>query len=546
MNTELIKISANDNIEKYCEAACLLKDGQVVGIPTETVYGLAGNAYSEDAVKRIFEAKGRPQDNPLIVHISEFSEIYDLVSSVPEEAKLLAEKFWPGPLTMILPKSDKVPLCVTAGLDTVAVRCPKHPVANTLIKATGLPLAAPSANLSGKPSPTKAQHVFNDLNGRVPMIIDGGECDEGVESTVITLATPVPKLLRPGNITLKQLKSVLGDVEVDDAVLNPLKEGERVSSPGMKYKHYSPDARVIVVKGSYKKFRDYVNHNCDKNTYAMVFKGEGNGINAKIIEYGVGDNYRQLSRALFDSLRYLDEAGAERCFVRCPDDTNDDNLAVLNRLLRAAAFEVVDLSRKMLVGLTGKTGAGKSTISDIFKKNGAYVIDGDKVARIVLEEDKTLLIRLENAFEGILNNDGSLNRKALASKAFSSPEGTNTLNTILHPAINDYIRNEVVKAFADYDTIVVDAAAIIESGFADECDVLLTAYAPFDVRKERIIKRDSLSQEDALVRMNGQKDDDFYLSRADAVINNYPPYDINEEFKRVEKLIENRRNSNEY
>lgn len=539
MNTKLIKISVDDTIENYNEAARLLKDGQVVGIPTETVYGLAGNAYSEEAVKRIFEAKGRPQDNPLIVHISEFSEIYDLVSSVPAQAKALAEAFWPGPLTMILPKSDKVPLCVTAGLDTVAVRCPKHPVANRLIKATGLPLAAPSANLSGKPSPTKAQHVYDDLNGRVPMIIDGGECDEGVESTVVTLATSVPKLLRPGNITLKQLKSVLGEVQVDDAVLNPLKDGEKVSSPGMKYKHYSPDARVIVVKGSYEKFKNYVNHNCDSNTYAMVFKGEGEGLSSKVIEYGVGDNYRQLSHALFDSLRYLDEKSASKCFVRCPDDTNDDNLAVLNRLLRAAAFEVVDLSGKLLVGLTGKTGAGKSTISALFKEKGAYVIDGDIVARKVLEEDKALLTRLESAFEGILNNDGTLNRKALASKAFSSPEGTQKLNSILHPAINDYIHKESFAAFENCDVVLVDAAAIIESGFADECDILLVAHAPFDIRKERILKRDSISEEDALIRMNGQKDDEFYLSKADIVINNYPPYDLNEEFKKAEKLIYN-------
>ena len=259
MNTKLVKISVNDSSEKYNEAACLLKDGQVVGIPTETVYGLAGNAYSEDAVKRIFEAKGRPQDNPLIVHISEFSELYELVSEVPENAKILADAFWPGPLTMILPKAEKVPYCTTGNLDTVAVRCPSHPIARKLIKLSGLPLAAPSANLSGKPSPTKAEHVFEDLNGRIPYIIDGGDCEEGVESTVITLATETPRLLRPGNVTLGQLKAVLGKVEVDDAVLNPLKNNETAASPGMKYKHYSPDAQITLVKGEYKSFCEYIN-----------------------------------------------------------------------------------------------------------------------------------------------------------------------------------------------------------------------------------------------------------------------------------------------
>lgn len=537
METRLIKISVTDNNEKYEEAARLLKDGQVVGIPTETVYGLAGNAYSEDAVKRIFEAKGRPQDNPLIVHISCFDEIYDLVSCVPENAKKLADAYWPGPLTIILPKSEKVPQCVTGGLDTVAVRCPKHPIANRLIKVTGLPLAAPSANLSGKPSPTKAQHVFNDLKGRIPMIIDGGECEEGVESTVVTLATDVPKLLRPGNITLNQLKAVLGEVKVDDAVLKPLEDGQRVSSPGMKYKHYSPDANVVVVKGSYDKFCKYVNAMDDGNTYAMVFSGEGKGINTKVIEYGLSNNYKELSHALFDSLRYLDEIKATRCFVRCPDEKNDDNLAVLNRLLRAAAFEVIDLDEKKLIGLTGKTGSGKSTISSILKDKGVYIIDGDVVARKVLEEDKTLLSKLDDAFSGVLNSDGSLDRKLLAAKAFSTPENTKRLNSITHPAINEFIHKEVEKAFITYDVVIVDAAAIIESGFADECDLLVVVNAPFDVRKERIIARDNLSETDALIRMNGQKEDDFYLSKADVVINNYPPYDVNEEIKKLNLYI---------
>ncbi len=531
MDTRLIKLCENDTIEKFEEAACLLKDGQVVGIPTETVYGLAGNAYSEAAVSRIFKAKGRPQDNPLIVHISEFSELYDLVSEVPENARKLAEAFWPGPLTIILPKSAKVPLCVTGGLNTVAVRCPKHPVANMLIKAAGIPLAAPSANISGKPSPTTAAHVYGDLNGRIPLVIDGGECEEGVESTVITLATPVPKLLRPGNITLSQLKSVLGDVSVDKAVLKPLAEGEKVSSPGMKYKHYSPNADVTVICGSYEKFKNYVNEHNTEGTYAMVFKGEGEGINCGVIQYGSSDNYRTLSKELFSSLRYLDEIKAKRCFVRCPDESNDDNLAVLNRLLRAAAFDVIDLEPKTLVGLTGKTGAGKSTISALLKSKGAYIIDGDIVARQVLAEDENLLVQLNNVFSGILNYDGTLNRKELAKKAFSSEENTNKLNSVLHPSINKYIKAEAYEAFKSYPVVVVDAAAIIESGFAELCDYLLVAVAPVDIRLSRIMNRDNISKEDALIRINGQKDDEFYTSQADYVIKNYLPYSLEEELQ---------------
>ena len=342
MNTELIKLTGFDGEEKYKKAAELLKDGQVVGMPTETVYGLAGNAFSESAVSKIFQAKGRPTDNPLIVHISEFSEIYDLVKEVPETAKKLAEKFWPGPLTIILPKADKVPYCTTGNLDTVAVRCPSHSVARNLIKFTGLPLAAPSANLSGKPSPTKAEHVFEDLNGRIPLIIDGGNCDEGVESTVITLATEIPRLLRPGNVTLSQLKSVLGDVEVDKAVLNPLQKDETASSPGMKYKHYSPNAEIILVRSTYENFCRYVNSLKSENVYAMIFDDEGAGLQVPYIHYGFED-YKMLSHSLFDSLRELDKIGAKKCFVRYPDEYNDDNLAVLNRLLRAAGFKVIDV-----------------------------------------------------------------------------------------------------------------------------------------------------------------------------------------------------------
>ncbi len=343
MNTELVKITIEDCDEKYKKAVELLRKDEVVGMPTETVYGLAGNAFSPLAVSRIFEAKGRPTDNPLIVHISEFSEIYDLVKEVPESAKKLAEKFWPGPLTIILPKADQVPYCTTGNLDTVAVRCPSHEIARKLIKLSGLPLAAPSANLSGKPSPTKAEHVFEDLNGRIPFIIDGGDCQEGVESTVITLAGETPRLLRPGNVTLKELISVLGDVEVDDAVLNPLKKDETAASPGMKYKHYSPDARITLVKGSFDAFCEYVNVFDKGTTYAMVFDDDKvEKLEIPYIKYGFAD-YKNLSHNLFDSLRELDKIGAEQCFVRYPDEENKDNLAVLNRLLRAAGFNVIEV-----------------------------------------------------------------------------------------------------------------------------------------------------------------------------------------------------------
>ena len=247
-------ITEKDGEKGLDEAARLLKDGELVAIPTETVYGLAANALDGNAVKNIFVAKGRPQDNPLIVHIAEIDEILPLVKNFDERARALAEAYWPGPLTMILPKSDIIPNEVCAGLDTVAIRMPSHPIAHGIIKKCGFPLAAPSANTSGKPSPTTAAHVMNDMDGKIAAVVDGGSCSVGVESTVVTLACPVPRVLRPGGVTPDQLRAVLGEVEIDKAVFKALESGEKVLSPGMKYKHYSPNAHVIIVKGDFDKF----------------------------------------------------------------------------------------------------------------------------------------------------------------------------------------------------------------------------------------------------------------------------------------------------
>ena len=245
MKTEVLSAYTDGlklHTENIARAAKLLAAGEVVAVPTETVYGLAANAYDKTAVRKIFSAKGRPQDNPLIVHIADFQDIYALVAEVPEAAKKLADAFWPGPLTVILPKSDKIPDAVS-GLATGAVRYPAHPVAQAVIQACGVPLAAPSANRSGSPSPTNAKYVLDDMDGRIPLILDGGGSQVGVESTVVTLATEVPRVLRPGGVTVEQLREVLGEVEVDDAVLHQLKAGETAASPGMKYKHYPPKAQ---------------------------------------------------------------------------------------------------------------------------------------------------------------------------------------------------------------------------------------------------------------------------------------------------------------
>ncbi len=335
------RLDAN-NQEAILAAAQILKDGGLVGMPTETVYGLAANALNGKAVAKIFAAKGRPMDNPLIVHISEFNQLYKLVKEVPDAAKKLSEKFWPGPLTIILPKADIIPDEVSAGLDTVAVRFPSHPAARALINAAGLPLAAPSANLSGHPSPTTAEHVMNDMNGKIEAVLDGGACGVGVESTVITLATNPPRLLRPGGITLEQLRGVLGEVELDNAVLNPLPKGVRAASPGMKYKHYSPKANVIIIDSNFEKYKDYVNSHNTEGTAALCYNGEGAVLTVPTICYGCKDDYGEQARELFDALRKLDDINAQTVYARCPEPKGV-GLAVYNRLIRAAGFEVLHL-----------------------------------------------------------------------------------------------------------------------------------------------------------------------------------------------------------
>ena len=250
METKRIIIEDRNHIkdEELKEAARILHSGGLVAFPTETVYGLGGNALDEDAARKIYAAKGRPSDNPLIAHVSCVEEVAPLVKEIPEAGRKLMEAFWPGPLTMIFPKSEKVPYGTTGGLDTVAIRMPDDPVANRLIALAGVPVAAPSANTSGRPSPTTADHVWQDMNGRIDMIIDGGPVGIGVESTIVDVSSAVPAVLRPGAITMEMLEEVLGEVSVDPAILGPLSADVRPKAPGMKYKHYAPKADLTLVE----------------------------------------------------------------------------------------------------------------------------------------------------------------------------------------------------------------------------------------------------------------------------------------------------------
>lgn len=325
------------------QAAQLLRRGEIFALPTETVYGIAADARQGAAVRKIFEAKGRPQDNPLIVHVAGPEMLPGLVAEIPERAQLLISAFCPGPLTIIMPRGPEVADECCAGLDTVGIRMPSHPVAREVIRRSGCAFAAPSANLSGRPSPTNAQDVLADMDGRLPLILDGGECAVGVESTVVSVVGPKPTLFRPGHITLEDLERALGEeVEVSAAILEKLPEGAVVRSPGMKYKHYAPKADITILDGSFEQFRAYVQAHADQNPSCLCFTGEASQLGVPCVEYGREGDGADQAKHLFRSLRALDEQGDGVVYARCPG-RDGLSMAVYNRLVRAAAFRVVQL-----------------------------------------------------------------------------------------------------------------------------------------------------------------------------------------------------------
>ena len=520
MNTLYIDARQPDAVRT---AARILREGGVVAIPTETVYGLAANALSPEAVAKIFEAKGRPQDNPLIVHVSSLDEITPLVSEIKPELYALAEKFWPGPLTVIMKKSALVPDEVTAGLDTVAIRMPSHPAAREIIKESGLPLAAPSANASGRPSPTKAEHVKADLDGRIDAVIDGGDCSVGVESTVISLVSDPPLLLRPGGISPSQLEQVLGKIEISHAVFEKLEAGEKAQSPGMKYKHYAPKAKVTLIKGDFESYRKFLLAQ-KYRTCAVCFEGEGREFECAV-EYGRKDDALSQAEHIFDALRRVDETGCEYAFVRCPD-THGVGLAVYNRLLRSAAFRVIDLEfGRPVYGLTGQTGAGKSTVGKEFAKYGFNVIDTDALAGKAVANPE-VLAELKEYFGADIIADGELDRRELAKRAFSSPEKTLLLNKATHPeitrlAIEEIHRGEERGAKAS----LIDAPVLFESALACICEKTICVTAPREERIRRIALRDGISRGEIEARISAQKSEEEYVSQSDYIIENINPED---------------------
>ena len=343
MNTKVVRIREEEKtreaLEKnpgLLEAAEILRNGGLVAFPTETVYGLGANALNEEAAKKIYAAKGRPSDNPLIAHISCMEELPAIVKEIPEAGRKLAEKYWPGPLTMIFPKKDIVPYGTTGGLDTVAVRMPSDPVANCLIHLAGVPVAAPSANTSGRPSPTKAEHVIEDMDGKIEMVIDGGAVGIGVESTIVDVSSEVPTLLRPGAITIEMLRETLGQVDIDPVILGPVSGDIKPKAPGMKYRHYAPKAPVTVVTGPAEASARTILQMVKPGDGVICFDEFAELFKEQEVEcLGPSQDKRIQAQRVFDALRAFDSKDAAQIYAQCPD-SQGLGLAISNRLKKAA------------------------------------------------------------------------------------------------------------------------------------------------------------------------------------------------------------------
>lgn len=489
------------------EAAAILRRGGLLGIPTETVYGLGADGLNEDAVRHIFLAKGRPQDNPLILHVPDAGWLERCCTDIPPAAYALAERFWPGPLTMILPRRDCVPLRTTGGLDTVGVRCPDHPVTRAIIAAADTPVAAPSGNTSGRPSPTCARHMMEDMMGKIDGIVDGGDCAVGVESTILDLTVQPPRLLRPGGLPLEELEAVLGEVAVDKAVRQRLGDGEKAKAPGMKYRHYAPRAAVTVVTGTPRRSAAYIREHLPAGAgvicfdeYAPLFAGH--------IVHRLGSQEDKLAQAqhVFDALRTFDDTDVTAIFAQCPDESGL-GLAVGNRLKKAAGFHTVDVS-PLVIGFTGPTGAGKTSALRALERLGGLVLDCDAVYHDLLRKDSTLRDAITGAFGQVFAPDGTLDRQRLGTVVFSDPAALDTLNRIIYARLPRELLRRMDESSAP--VVGIDAINLVESGLCRLCRRTVAVLAPSEQRVRRIMARDGIPEEYARLRVQAQKDDEFY------------------------------------
>lgn len=345
MITRTVSIDENAIINEaniLSEAAEIIRSGELVAFPTETVYGLGADAKNQEASKKIYAAKGRPSDNPLIVHIADICQLEEVASEIDDNAKKLAEQFWPGPLTLVLPKNKDIPYATTGGLDTVAVRFPSHPIAKALIKQSGRLIAAPSANASGRPSPTMASHVYEDLNGRIPLIIDGGQVGIGIESTIVDCTSDIPVILRPGFITSDMVKSVCGQCEMDPGIVS---SDAKPKAPGMKYRHYAPSAPLTIIEGDRDNVVSYINFNLSKyprEKVGIITTDESKDfyLGGQIISVGSKSDEASVAHNLYSALRQMDQLNVEVIFSESFTSSGLGE-AVMNRLLKAAGHQVI-------------------------------------------------------------------------------------------------------------------------------------------------------------------------------------------------------------
>ena len=514
MNTLLLRA---EDAATAASAAELIRSGELVAIPTETVYGLGANGLDETAVAKIFEAKGRPQDNPLILHISGPEEMERFCKDIPQAAYDLAEAFWPGPLTMVLPAKDIVPLSTRAGLPTVGVRCPDCDITRQIIRLSGVPIAAPSANISGKPSTTTAEHVRHDHQGKIAAIVDGGACRVGVESTIIDLSDETPRLLRPGGIGPEELYAVIGEFVIDKAVTAQIDKDSVVRAPGMKYRHYAPACKVVIVDGDVMAAESYIRRHWQPGNRVLCFQEELPFFaDFAPLAYGRQDNIDSQLAGLFAALRELDDPAIGTVFAREPWGSGKA-LAVQNRLGKAAGFQHVNpREQHFVIGITGGTGCGKTTLLDTVKKLRGKVIDCDAVYHRLLQYDTDMLSAIEARFPGTVEN-GVLNRKKLGSIVFVDENALLDLNAITHAAV----KREVQKLIYPFPSLhAIDAIGLFEGGLAELCDVTVAVTAPEDARVQRIMERDGISEEYARKRIAAQHDDAWFREKCDYVLVN--------------------------
>ena len=525
---------------KIKEAGDILRGGGLVAMPTETVYGLGADGTNPDAVQRIFDVKGRPQDNPLILHLSGPQWLPRYCADIPPLAFVLARKFWPGPLTFVLKRRNNVPDVITAGLDTVAVRCPNHPVAQALIRELGVPIAAPSANVSGRPSCTTAQEVLADMEGKIEAVADGGPCAVGVESTILDMTELPPRLLRPGGVSVEAIEALIGPIVVDKAVLGMNAENERPKSPGMKYRHYAPRAPLTVFSGAPDATaREMARRMCPRTGIVCFDEYRWMFPNQEIRALGPYDDPGEQARRLFSLLRAFDDTDCTEIYAQCPD-SRGLGLAVGNRLKRAAGFRVVESgAERIILGLTGGTGAGKSTVLQVVEEMGGSVLDCDKLYHDALDQNEDMRTEIRLSFRNVFTLDGELDRKKLGAAVFSNKDQMARLNRIVYRYLVPMVKEQL--ASVREGLCAVDAVNLAESGLSRLCDATIAVTAPMEVRVRRIMARDGIEEQYARLRISAQKPDEYYRSKCDYELNNVsdtPEVFLNETRDFLRRLID--------